>query len=106
MAHLTNFSFEFFYEIFTEDASSSILWCKNVKNDQKLKSRGPALMLRASRFSSPGIPKNRSYSDYLLETLLEDEHFNALDKCDEPLQYWFNFKPLKKLEAVGEVCVP
>ena len=27
-------------------------------------------------FSSPGIPKNRSYSDHLLETLTEDEHFN------------------------------
>ena len=26
MAHLTNFSFEFFYEIFTEDASLSILY--------------------------------------------------------------------------------
>ena len=35
-------SFEFFKEIFTEDASllSSIPWCKEVKNDQKLKSRG------------------------------------------------------------------
>ena len=45
MAHLTNFSFEFFYKIFTEDASQPLLYhvCKKVKNDQKLKSRGPAL---------------------------------------------------------------
>ena len=44
MAHLTNFSFEFFYEIFTEGASllSSIPWCKKVKSGQKLKSGGPA----------------------------------------------------------------
>ena len=34
------------------------------------------LMLRASRFSSPGIPKNRYYSDHLPETLAEDEHFS------------------------------
>ena len=43
VAHLTNFSFEFFYEIFTEAAclsTSSIPWCKKVKNDQKLISRG------------------------------------------------------------------
>ena len=46
MAHLTNFSFEFFCEIFTEDASLLLLLyhgAKKVKNDQKLKSRGPAL---------------------------------------------------------------
>ena len=51
MAHLTNFSFEFFYEIFTEDASLLLLYhgAKKVKNDQKLKLKsrgggGPALM--------------------------------------------------------------
>ena len=39
---MTNFSFEFFYEIFTEDASLLLLYhgAKKVKNDQKLKSRG------------------------------------------------------------------
>ena len=43
MAHLTNFSFECFYKIFTEDASLPLLYhnAKKVKNDQKLKSRGP-----------------------------------------------------------------
>ena len=49
MAHLTNFSFEFFYIIFTEDASLPHLYhgAKKVKNDQKLKSiKGdPALKL-------------------------------------------------------------
>ena len=35
------------------------------------------LMVGASRFSSPDIPKNRSYSDHLPETLTEDEHFNG-----------------------------
>ena len=46
MAHLNNFSFECFYNILTEDASSPFLYhgAKKVKNDQKLKSRGgPAL---------------------------------------------------------------
>ena len=47
MAHLTNVSFEFFYKIFTEDASLSLLYhgAKRVKNDQKLKSRGSCLKL-------------------------------------------------------------
>ena len=41
MAQLTNFSFEFFYEIFTEDASLLFLYHGAKKsNDQKLKSRG------------------------------------------------------------------
>ena len=41
-AHLTNFSFEFIYAIFTEDASLPFLYhgAKKSKNDQKLKSRG------------------------------------------------------------------
>ena len=43
MAHLTNFSFKFFYAPFTEDAPLLVL-ChgakKKVKNDHKLKSRG------------------------------------------------------------------
>ena len=62
-------------------------------------------MLRACRFSSPDIPKNRSSSDYLPETLTEDEHFNdtgpvnAMNHCN-----WF--KPLKKPEAVIELYVP
>ena len=49
MAHLTNFSFEFFHQIFTEDASLLFLYhgAKKVKNDQKLKSRGSCLKLIA-----------------------------------------------------------
>ena len=47
MAHLTNFSFEFFLWNFHRRclSTSSIPWCKKVKNDQKLESRGggPAL---------------------------------------------------------------
>ena len=53
MAHLTNFSFECFYEIFTEDASLRLLYhdAKKVKNDQKPKSRrGAALMARSRVF--------------------------------------------------------
>ena len=58
------------------------------------------LMHRASRFSSPDIPKNRSYSDHLSEMLTEDEHWvNAINYCN-----WL--KPLKKPEAVGELYVP
>ena len=46
MANLTNLSFENFYESFTEDASVLFLsWCKKVKNDQKLKSRGSCLKI-------------------------------------------------------------
>ena len=43
VAHLTKFSFEFFYETFTEDAPLFFLYhgAKKVKNDQKLKSSGP-----------------------------------------------------------------
>ena len=43
--HLTTFSFELLYEIFTEDASLFCLYhgAKKVKKDQKLKSRGHAL---------------------------------------------------------------
>ena len=41
VAHLTNVSFEFFYEIFREDASLLLLYhVEKVKDDQKLKSRG------------------------------------------------------------------
>ena len=45
MAHLTNFSFEFSYENFTEDASQRFIYhgAKTKKNDQKLKSRGSCL---------------------------------------------------------------
>ena len=47
VAHLTNFSFEFVCEIFTEDASLLLLYhgAKKVKNDQKLKSRGSCLKI-------------------------------------------------------------
>ena len=42
MAHLTNFSFEFVYEIFTEYASLRVLYhgAKTSKMAKKLKSRG------------------------------------------------------------------
>ena len=42
VAHLTNFSFDFFLWNFHRRclSTSSIPWCKKVKNDQKLKSRG------------------------------------------------------------------
>ena len=45
VAHLTNFSFDFFlwYSHRRCLFTSAIQWCKKVKNDQKLKSRGPAL---------------------------------------------------------------
>ena len=51
MAHLTNFSFEFFYEIFTEDASRLLLYhgakkSKMTKNSNQ--GGGPALRLRKS----------------------------------------------------------
>ena len=47
MAHLTNFSFELFYEIFTEGASPLILYhgAKNVKNDKTSNQGSPALMI-------------------------------------------------------------
>ena len=45
VANLTNFSFELCYDVFTEDASLFFPYhgARKVKDDQKLKSRGPAL---------------------------------------------------------------
>ena len=45
MAHLTNFSFEFFYEIFTEDASLLLLYhgAKKSKMTKNSNQGGPAL---------------------------------------------------------------
>ena len=45
VAHLTNFSFEFFYEIFTEDASLPILYhgAKKSKMTKNPNQGGPAL---------------------------------------------------------------
>ena len=50
MAHLTNFSFEFSYKIFTEDAALPLLYhgAKKVKNDQKLKSKGGGSCLKVT----------------------------------------------------------
>ena len=47
VAHLTNFSFEFFYKIFTEDASLSLLYhgAKKSKMTKNSNQGGPALML-------------------------------------------------------------
>ena len=48
MAHLTNFSLEFFYEIFTEDAHASLIFlCHGAKKSKMTKNSnqggGPAL---------------------------------------------------------------
>ena len=45
MAHLTNFSFEFFYDIFTEDASPLFLYhgAKKSKMTKNSNQGGPAL---------------------------------------------------------------
>ena len=47
MAHLTNFSFEFFYEIFTEDASLLFLYhgAKKSKMTKNSNQGGPALKM-------------------------------------------------------------
>ena len=57
MAHLTNFSFEFFNKIFTEDASLPLLYhgAKKVKNDQKLKSKGGGGSCLQDRTKSLGV---------------------------------------------------
>ena len=56
VAHLTNFSFEFFYKNFHRRclSTSSIPWCKKVKNDQKLKSGGGGPALRPTG-GDPGV---------------------------------------------------
>ena len=48
MAHLTNFSFEFFYEIFTEDAFLLCLYhgAKKSKTTKKSNQGGPALRIK------------------------------------------------------------
>ena len=45
MAHLTNFSFEFFYEMFSEDASLRLLYhgAKKAKMTKNSNQGGPAL---------------------------------------------------------------
>ena len=59
MAHLTNFSFEFFNAIFTEDASLLLPYrgAKKVKTDQKLKSRGPALSAMIGHRNTAAVTK-------------------------------------------------
>ena len=56
--------------------SGGMLPQKNLKFGVAKRPFYASLMLRASRFSSSGIPKTRSYSEHLPETLTEDEHFN------------------------------
>ena len=68
VAHLTNFSFEFFYEIFTEDASLLLLYhgAKKSKMTKNSNQGGPALKNFAStrktafvrfQFSASGEPR-------------------------------------------------
>ena len=69
MAHLTNFSFEFFLWNFHRRCVStfSIPWCKKVKNDQKVKSRGGSCL---NRSAARLITKTSPSSDISRELLL------------------------------------
>ena len=67
MAHLTNFSFEFFYKIFTEDASLPLLYhgAKKGENDKNSNQGGPALSWNQScqtpRFSAAGMVRMKNH---------------------------------------------
>ena len=51
MAHLTNFSFEFFYDIFTEDASLLVLYHGAKKSKMtKFSNQGGVLSVMHVRF--------------------------------------------------------
>ena len=77
MAHLTNFSFEFFYKIFTEDASQPLLYhgAKKVKNDQKLKSRGSCLNLYQNTHPDKCFPKGQIKRISCFFFFLSQEYF-------------------------------
>ena len=55
VAHLTNFFFEFFYANFTQDAPLLYTMMQNVKNDQKLKSRGSCKVHNAAMQVCEGV---------------------------------------------------
>ena len=79
MANLTNFSFEFFYEIFTEDASQLLLYHGAKKSKMTKNSNQGGSCLNTNK------------------TLLEGEFTNKtllnLRKTSESLN-WFNLKSL------------
>ena len=55
MAHLTNFSFEFFYEIFTEDASLLFLYHGAKKSKMTKNSNQGGSCLKLERLSSRSV---------------------------------------------------
>ena len=73
MAHLTNFSFEFFYKIFTEDASKPLLYhgAKKSKMTKNSNQGGPALI---NAFVKRRVVNAR----YLLSVVLDGERCGRL----------------------------
>ena len=68
MAHLTNFSFEFFYEKFTEDASLLFVYhgAKKSKMTKNSNQGGPALSVfelvtRVKWRENPTVPRQREF---------------------------------------------
>ena len=80
MAHLTKFSFEFFYEIFTEDASLFVLYhsakkSKMTKNSNQEGGGGPALkkLFRATTAAWPQTTLESSFTEEVLHFSLHSE---------------------------------
>ena len=89
VAHLTNFSFEFFLWNFHRRCLStcSIPWCKKVKNDQKLKSRGGGgSCLNFIRFNNKRITLKCGYQGEWFDA---DDHAqsNACSSSIHTLKY-------------------
>ena len=94
MAHLTTFSFEFFYEFFREDASLLLLY-HGAKNQ-----KWPKTQLKRVLTS---LKTGLIYLIICLKRSRKTDILMTLDKCDEPLQMAQTFE---KPEAVGELYVP
>ena len=95
MAHLTNFSFEFFYEIFTEDASLLVpLLCHGAKKSKMTKNSnqgGPALNLLSRWLSF-----DRSFSRFQLSNCV-----SAVDSVSTVLYWWCASAPYRGLHVTG-----
>ena len=78
MAHLTNFSFEFLYEIFTEDASLPFLYHGAKKSKMTKNSNQGGSCLNINRFFVDGIQiKTRETAARIV---LEDDIFRAMTR--------------------------
>ena len=97
MVHLTNFSFEFLCDFHTRCLSGfSIPWCKKVKNDQKLKSRGSCLKLH-------GVLMNKTK---MFSLIFSRQRTDSSFFCIVFFFFFFFFGKTEFLLQAGRVPVP